>query len=619
MLIFAARRIIQAIPILLGVSLVVFGLVHIVPGNPIDLLMPPEASPEVIAQMKAAFGFDKPLYLQYLLWLGRALRGDFGLSVFNATPVWGQLMTALGNTFVLAILAAMLGFTLGIIFGLLSAVFHGRWPDKLFSAIATTGVSLPHYWCAIVLVLACAVLHDWLPAQGMGDDSLPLYDRLQYLVLPVVNAVAHPDGRHRPSGARDRAGNPQPGIRRRADRQGPDALAGDPPHLQERRPAGAGADGTAVRLPARRLDPGGDGVQLARLRQPAQPRDLPPRHPGAAGDDPGARLVLRRAQPVGRYRPGGDRSAHPPVNAMSQATVDLVRRELAPVEITPVAATPGYWKSVGQRLMRDPVTIAVTVVLLGIIFISMGAPLVAGADPYAGSVLARLKPIGTPGHWLGTDETGRDLWARLCYGGRLSLLAGILPVSISLVVGGFLGILAGYAGGLVGTLIMRTMDVFYAFPSILLAIAICGLLGNGLSNSVIALSVVFIPPMVRISETVTTQARHLDFVEAARASGTTTMQIIRHHVLANVLGPILVYATSLISVSIILSAGLSFLGLGVTPPQAEWGLMLNSLRQAIYVQPYVAALPGVMIFITSMCFNLMSDGFRSAMDVRLNK
>ena len=106
MLVFAARRIIQAIPILLGVSLVVFGLVHIVPGNPIDLLMPPEASPEVIAQMKKAFGFDQPLYVQYLLWLGRALRGDFGLSVFNATPVWGQLIAALGNTFILAILAA---------------------------------------------------------------------------------------------------------------------------------------------------------------------------------------------------------------------------------------------------------------------------------------------------------------------------------------------------------------------------------------------------------------------------------------------------------------------------------------------------------------------------------
>ncbi len=301
---------------------------------------------------------------------------------------------------------------------------------------------------------------------------------------------------------------------------------------------------------------------------------------------------------------------------MSDITLDA--QHLARTE-APATPAPGYWKSVAQRLLRDKTTVAVTIVLLGILFITLGAPLVTSYDPYAGSVLARLKPIGTANHWLGTDETGRDLWTRLCYGGRLSLLAAILPVTISLFIGGFLGILAGYAGGWTGTLIMRTMDVFYAFPSILLAIAICGLMGNGLSNSIIALAVVFVPPMVRVSETVTTQARHLDFVEAARASGTTTIQIIQHHVLANVLGPILVYATSLISVSIILSAGLSFLGLGVTPPQPEWGLMLNSLRQAIYVQPYVAALPGLMIFVTSMCFNLMSDGFRSAMDVRLNK
>ena len=121
MLLFVVRRLFQAIPILLGVSLVVFGLVHIVPGNPIDMLMPPEASPEIIAQMKAAFGFDKPLYVQYFLWLLRAVQGDFGLSVFNATPVWSQLITALANTFVLAILAAILGFAMGIILGMVSA------------------------------------------------------------------------------------------------------------------------------------------------------------------------------------------------------------------------------------------------------------------------------------------------------------------------------------------------------------------------------------------------------------------------------------------------------------------------------------------------------------------
>ncbi len=194
MLIFVGRRLLQSIPILLGVSLVIFGLVHLAPGNPIDMLMPPEASPEIIAQMKAAYGFDRPLYVQYFMWLGRALTGDFGLSVFNATPVFGQLMTALANTLVLAVTAALLGFTLGIGLGIAAALNHGRWLDKLLSAITTAGVSLPHYWFAIVLVLYFAVFHDWLPAQGMGDDTLPLWQRLNYIVLPVITLSMIPMG-----------------------------------------------------------------------------------------------------------------------------------------------------------------------------------------------------------------------------------------------------------------------------------------------------------------------------------------------------------------------------------------------------------------------------------------
>ena len=277
----------------------------------------------------------------------------------------------------------------------------------------------------------------------------------------------------------------------------------------------------------------------------------------------------------------------------------------------------GYWKSVWARLREDKITIAVIVVLVAIILSAVLAPLLTPHDPLKTSVLKRLKPIGTDGHWLGTDEIGRDLWARMVYGGRLSLLCGVLPVAVALVVGGTLGVVAGFAGGVVNSAIMRSMDVLYAFPSILLAIAICGILGSGIGNTILALSVTFIPPLVRISEAVTTQVRSLDFVEAARASGSRTTLILRYHILNNVLGPILVYATSLISISIILASGLSFLGLGVTPPSPEWGLMLNNLRQAIWVDPLVAALPGAMIFLTSMCFNLTSDGIRQAMDVRL--
>ena len=277
----------------------------------------------------------------------------------------------------------------------------------------------------------------------------------------------------------------------------------------------------------------------------------------------------------------------------------------------------GYWHQVGRRLARDPVTLVALAVLAGILGMMLFAPYVSTGDPLTGSVLRRLKPVGTPGHWLGTDEIGRDMWTRLAYGARLSLAAGVTPVLIALAVGGSLGIFAGYVGGRTNTVIMRVMDMFYAFPSVLLAVGICSVVGAGLFNTVVALSIVFVPPLVRISESVTTQVRHFDFVEAARASGASSLQVIRHHVVANVAGPILVYATSLTSISMILAAGLSFLGLGVPPPAPEWGQMLNSLRQAIYVQPWLAAMPGVMIFITSLCFNLISDGLRSALDVRL--
>lgn len=286
------------------------------------------------------------------------------------------------------------------------------------------------------------------------------------------------------------------------------------------------------------------------------------------------------------------------------------------VQATTSSASRGYWRSVGRRLRRDPVTLICAGTLILIVAASLAAPWLGLADPYKTSMIRRLLPIGSPNHLLGTDELGRDMLARLVYGGRLSLFMGVTPVVCALLIGGLLGITAGFVGGRTNMAIMRVMDVFYAFPSVLLAISLSGAMGAGTENTLLSLTLVFIPPVCRVSESVTTQVRGFDFVDAARASGAGTLTIVRVHVLGNVLGPILVYATSLISVAIILAAGLSFLGLGVKPPEPEWGLMLNTLRQAIYVNPVLAALPGVMIFITSICFNLMSDGLRAAMDVK---
>ncbi|ABQ39030.1 Putative Oligopeptide ABC transporter (permease protein) [Bradyrhizobium sp. BTAi1] len=288
----------------------------------------------------------------------------------------------------------------------------------------------------------------------------------------------------------------------------------------------------------------------------------------------------------------------------------------AALQAAPMANARGYWATVGRRIVRDKVSMVCVAILLLILLSALLAPYLHLADPYQGSMIRRLRHIGTPNYPLGTDELGRDMLARLIYGGRLSLLIGISPVILAFGLGTMLGLVAGYVGGWVNTAIMRTIDVFYAFPSVLLAIAISGALGAGIANSIVSLTIVFVPQITRVAESVTTGVRNRDFVEAARASGANAFTIMRAHMLGNVLGPIFVYATGLISVSMILAAGLSFLGLGTKPPEPEWGLMLNTLRTAIYVNPWVAALPGAMIFAVSICFNLLSDGLRSAMDIR---
>ena len=303
--------------------------------------------------------------------------------------------------------------------------------------------------------------------------------------------------------------------------------------------------------------------------------------------------------------------------AIASASLPLVESREEAEQAPPATRVRGYWRSVGFRLRHDPATLAFAAVVLLIVLAALLAPALAPFDPYKESIIGRLKPFGWRGHLLGTDELGRDMLSRLLYGGRVSLLMGVVPVLVASLIGGLLGVVAGFLGGRTNTGIMRTMDVFYAFPSVLLAVAIAGAMGGGMANGMLALSLVFIPPMCRVAETATAQVRALDFIEAARASGAGTVTIIRYHVLGNVLGPVFIYASSLVSVSILLASGLSFLGLGVRPPIPDWGLMLSTLRQSIYVVPYVCAVPGMAIFVTSICFNLVSDGLRAAMDVRM--
>jgi peptide/nickel transport system permease protein len=250
---------------------------------------------------------------------------------------------------------------------------------------------------------------------------------------------------------------------------------------------------------------------------------------------------------------------------------------------------------------------------------AMAAPLISPYDPLTSEGVERLAPIGTPGHLLGTDEQGRDILSRLIWGGRASLLVGILPTVAAGIVALALGLLAGYLGGAVDHAIMRALDVFFAFPLVLLAIAIVGVIGPGMSNQMFALAVVLVPYSTRVVRTATLSVKPLEFVEAARALGAGKGGLIGRHLLPNVLPPLLVYTSTLVGMMIVASAGLSFLGLGVQPPTPDWGVMVGNGRLVLYRAAHVATIPGIVIVVAALAFNFVGDGLREALDPRARR
>jgi peptide/nickel transport system permease protein len=285
---------------------------------------------------------------------------------------------------------------------------------------------------------------------------------------------------------------------------------------------------------------------------------------------------------------------------------------------TSVAAPPVARRSrrtTGRRRLPVPARIAGAVVLL-ILVVAVLAPVLAPDDPIQGDLGSRLLPIGSPGHLLGTDGQGRDMLSRLVYGTRPALLAGLVPVLVAGLCGTVLGLVAGLAEGWVRAAVMRTLDVLYAFPAVLLAIAIAAALGSGISNSIIALSVILIPPIARVTESETARIRPADFMEAARSSGAGRISIAVRQVLPNIAPAVVVYSTALIGLSLVYAAGLSYLGLGVSPPLAEWGVMVSDLQKYLFTAPALLLVPAIAILVASVAFNMLGDGLRDFFNVR---
>src|SRR6056297_2270619 len=274
------------------------------------------------------------------------------------------------------------------------------------------------------------------------------------------------------------------------------------------------------------------------------------------------------------------------------------------------------WFEAWRRLLQSKIGIAGLAVIIFLIIVALLAPVLAPYDPFEQNILTRYKAPSAE-HLLGTDEMGRDILSRIIYGSRISLQVGLFSISIALITGVFLGLLAGYYGGFWDMLIMRIMDIMLAFPAILLAIAIVAILGPQLRNAMLAIGIINIPRFARVVRSSAISIKESEYILAAKMMGASDVRIIFFHLLPNAMAPLIVQTTLSIATAILEAAALSFLGLGAQPPTPEWGAMLSDARSSLQRAPWVATFPGIAIILGVLGFNLLGDGLRDALDPKM--
>ncbi|MCC6173947.1 MAG: ABC transporter permease [Chloroflexi bacterium] len=286
-----------------------------------------------------------------------------------------------------------------------------------------------------------------------------------------------------------------------------------------------------------------------------------------------------------------------------------------PAVAAPASARPRRGETL-RRLARNQLTVVGAAILGLIVLAALFAPYLSPEDPLEMRPAELLQPPSAD-HWMGTDEFGRDILSRVIWGARISLYVGVISVTIAVLAGVSLGLVAGYYGGLVDDLIARLLDIVFAFPTILLALGIVGMLGPSLTNTMIAIGIVYTPAYARLARGTTLAAKERDFVEAAVVSGAGAVRILRRHILPNIAAPLIVQTSLSLSLAILVEASLSFLGLGTQPPDPSWGTMVNTGQKLIELSPWPVVFPGVAIMLAVLAFNLIGDGLRDALDPRL--
>ena len=630
---YAVRRLLQLIPILIGITLLTFLLMNVSSIDAVDIMEQNTGGSWTEAQkelMRQELGLNLPLPLQYLRWLFNLLHGDMGVSYISGRPVFSVFMEKLPATIYLTITSIVLTIVISIPLGIISAVRQNKVTDYIIRFLSFIGNSLPNFFVALLLIYFFALKLGLLPVMGNAAGFTSVI--LPTLTLAIAMAAKY-TRQVRATVLEELNQDYVTGARARG--------------IPERRilyfnvlkssmltivtllalSIGSLLGGTAI-VESIFL---WDGVGKLAV-DAIMTRDYPIIQAyviwmaiiyvavNLVTDivyhylDPRIRLQGGHGKRRNRNHSMRNNRWKDVLSSEGLSFGDALKRTAWDVPVS----DPDHVTIRRQKIRKDYTTVRLIVflVLVGILLlIAAFASHITPYDPYAQDLSQALMAPGD-GHFLGTDRYGRDMFSRVIMGSQTTIFASLLLVLIIVVTGMIVGIICGWKGGKLDTVLMRISDVFLAFPGMVFAIAVAGVLAGGLMNAVVALAAISWPKFARLARSQVLAIRGLPYIQAAKLAGSGTGKIIWKHILPNITGPIIVTAVLEIGTMIMELAGLSFLGLGATPPLAEWGSMMSNGRSMLQTCPWVVLAPGAAIFITVVLFNLLGDTVRDVMDPR---
>ncbi len=578
----------------IAATVVVFTFMAVLPGDPAEIALGVNATPEAVAALRAQFGTDRPLPVQYLDWAGGLLTGDFGVSYVSKTPITPLIADRLAVTCWLVLFSLIISLIIAVPLGTAAAVRHRRISGLILSGVSQAGIAVPAFVAGIGLLVIFAVNLRVLPSGGFVVPAQDPVGFLRHLVLPALSlglvqgavisryirsAVLDVLREDFLRTARAKGMGPYRALLRHGTRNAR--------HPGDHRARAAGGD-----TPDRS---GGDraGVHHPRSRQPAAGRRGQPGSAAGAGHRDGAGGRRAGDQLRGRRRLPHPRS---PVAGLLMSTT-----------------APARLRRIGPNLIIGAVLVGLVLIIA---LVSFGW---TPHDPTFVDGSARLRPVFDPDYLLGTDKFGRDVFSQLLVGARTTLFVGIVAVGISAVIGTPVGITAGMSGGWPGEAVMRVNDVIFAFPALLLAIMFGAVFGPSTLTAMVAIGIATVPAFARVARGQTMQVMRTEYVLAARAAGRKRPAIALRHVLPNIASMIIVQASVSFAIAILAEAALSFLGFGTPPPTPSWGRMLAESQELLFAAPRLALIPGLAIALAVLGFNLLGDGLRDWLDPRLRE